>query len=299
MHPTLRQFAARGPVLIAIAAVCWGLAGGVGGLLIARDWDPFVVSFYRGVLTLFFAAVWLGVSRRFYGFGSIGLWAWSFLAGAGVAGAFSFYFAGMQYGSVAVAATLLYSAPVFVFLVGFLAGFERMTVGKLAGLALIVAGVALLTGFFSQASSGLSPMAVAIGLLSGLCYAAFIFGFRYASSHGSPQAVMAIAFMAECLILLAIIGEGAWARPIAGVDIGQLMLLGVVGGGVSFLLYIYGLRRSRPGLAALTAMAEPITAALFGLLVLGQTLSIRQIAGAVLVIITVTALNARYQTADG
>jgi drug/metabolite transporter (DMT)-like permease len=134
--------------------------------------------------------------------GSSRLRAWSALAGAGVAGAFCFYFAGMRTGSVAVAATLLYSASVFVFLAEFLSGRQRLTVDRTLG-------------------------------------------------------------------------------------------LGVLGGGFSFLCYIVGLRHSPAGAAALLGMAEPITAAAFGLLVLEQTLTPRQVLGAVVVIATVTALNRR------
>jgi len=32
-------------VFVVLAALCWGVSGEIGGLLMAGGWDPFVVSF--------------------------------------------------------------------------------------------------------------------------------------------------------------------------------------------------------------------------------------------------------------
>lgn len=46
-------------MLVALAALFWGLSGGIGGILMAEGWDPIVVSFYRGAIGLVFVLVWL------------------------------------------------------------------------------------------------------------------------------------------------------------------------------------------------------------------------------------------------
>jgi len=264
-------------------------------MLIAGGWNPLVVALFRGILTFAFAAIWFAISAKKGELASAHLWFWSTFAGIGVTGAFSFYFMGMDEGSVAIAATLLYSAPVFVCLAAFLSGSEKISIPKALGLLPVVAGVALLTGIYSRAKIGVSVTTVAIGLLSGVSYAAFIFGFRNASAHGSPQSVITIAFAVECLFLLAIVGQEAWGKPLNYADSGLFLLLGLLGGGPSFLLYIIGLKLIQPSLAALSGMAEPITAAFFGFLVLDQFLSTPQLVGAILVIATVTFLNIKYQ----
>ena len=288
-----------GAVLILTAAFFWGVSGGIGGILINEGWDPFVITFYRGALTLGFAVIWLLASaHENHGFKKFRLWAWSACAGAGVAGAFSFYFLGMKTGSVAVAATLLYSAPVFVFLTGFIIGSERVTFGKVTGLVMVAIGVSLLTGVFSTDEAGLTPLSLIVGILAGVSYAVFIFGFQHASSHGSVQAVMAIAFSVQTLILLAIVGTNAWNISPNYADIGLIAFLGVIGGGFSFLLYIHGLRKSRPAIASITAMAEPITASCFGLFWLAQSLSALQLLGALSIVGTVTTLNVIYSRTE-
>ncbi|MEE4263454.1 MAG: EamA family transporter, partial [Desulfobacteraceae bacterium] len=121
------QIAGASTVFVALAALCWGLSGGIGGILMAGGWDAFVVSFYRGAIGLMFVLVWLALRPRGSGLASRRLWLWSVIAGFGVAGNFSFYFVSIAQGSVAVAATLMYCAPVFVYIVSFALKLERPT----------------------------------------------------------------------------------------------------------------------------------------------------------------------------
>lgn len=49
---------------VALAALCWGISGGIGDILMADGWDAFVVSFCRGVIGLLFAVIWLALHPR-------------------------------------------------------------------------------------------------------------------------------------------------------------------------------------------------------------------------------------------
>ncbi len=185
--------ASRGPLLVVLAALCWGLSGGMGGMLTAQGWSPLVVSLYRGAIGLLVVLLWLALRPGGSGLTSGRLWCWAVVAGLGVAGNFSFYFLSIAHGSVAVAAPLMYSAPVFVYLVSFACRLERPTRGKWAAIAMVMLGIVLLTGIHEAGAAEVTPIAAGAGLLSGLSYAVFIFGFKYAAPHGSPQAILAIA----------------------------------------------------------------------------------------------------------
>ncbi len=82
---------------------------------------------------------------------------------------------------MAVAATLMYCAPVFVYLASFVLKLERPTAVKWLAIALVMVGVVLLTKLYAIGAGDLSLMGVATGLLAGLSYALFIFGFKYAA----------------------------------------------------------------------------------------------------------------------
>jgi len=276
---------------VVLAALCWGLSGGIGGILMADGWDPFVVSFYRGAIGLAFVLVWLALRPRGSGLASRRLWAWSAIAGLGVAGNFAFYFMSIAEGSVAVAATLMYCAPVFVYLVSFALELERPTPLKWAAIAMVMLGVVMLTRIYEMGAGSVTPIGAVAGLLSGLSYAVFIFGFKYAAPHGTPQAILVVAFATLVAVLvwpgdadqtLAVLSTPSW--PL-------FVVLGVLGAGLSFVLYIVGLNHTAPAVASIVAMVEPVTASLFGFVVLDESLAGLQIFGMGLILVTVTALS--------
>ncbi|MCC5858528.1 MAG: EamA family transporter [Ectothiorhodospiraceae bacterium] len=277
--------------LVALAALFWGLSGGIGGMLMADGWDAFVVSFYRGTIGLLCVFFWLMLRPGGSGLSSGRLWFWSIIAGVGVAGNFSFYFLSIAHGSVAVAATLMYCAPVFVYLVSFALKLESPTPLKWAAIALVMVGIVLLTQIYDIGASGVTAIGVGAGLLAGLSYAVFIFGFKYAAPHGSPQAILVIAFAVLGLMLFLPGDARQMVAALGTPDWPLFLTLGVLGAGLSFVLYIIGLNHTAPAVASIVAMVEPVTASLFGVVVLNQNLAAPQILGMGLILVTVTALS--------
>jgi len=276
---------------VVLAALFWGLSGGIGGILMADGWDAFVVSFYRGVIGLLFVIAWLALRPRDNGLANRRLWFWSVIAGLGVAGNFAFYFVSIDQGSVAVAVTLMYCAPVFVYLVSFALKLEPPTALKWVAIAVVMLGIVLLTRIYDIDASGITPFGVGAGLLAGLSYAIFIFGFKYAAPHGSPQAILSIAFAVLAAVLIWPGDADQAVAVLSTPDWPLFLILGVLGAGLSFILYIVGLNYTLPAVASIVAMVEPVTASLFGVLILNESLVGTQIFGMALILTTVTAMS--------
>ncbi len=277
--------------LVIVAALCWGLSGGIGGMLMAEGWSAYLVSFYRGAIGLLLVLVWLMLQPGGHGLTSQRLWGWSVIAGLGVAGNFAFYFLSISQGSVAVAATLMYCAPVFVYLVSFVFRLEQPSRLKLAAMAVVMLGIVLLTRVYDMGGDGLTMMGVVAGMLAGVCYAVFIFGFKYAAPHGSPQAILFIAFSVLVMMLMAPANAGQIVAAIRSPDWPLFAGLGVLGAGLSFVIYVIGLRDVPPAVASIVAMVEPVTASLFGVVILQESLAAPQGVGMALILVAVTALS--------
>ncbi|MBE91759.1 MAG: EamA family transporter [Idiomarina sp.] len=280
-----------GIILVASAALFWGLSGGIAGILINNDWDALLISFYRGAIGLVFVLIWLALRPRYSGLANSRLWLWAVIAGLGVAGNFGFYFFSISESNVAVAATLMYCAPIFVYLISFALKLESPTLVKWAAIALVMVGVVLLTRVYQMEGNSITLLGVATGLLSGLSLALFIFGFKYATQHGSPQAILTIAFLTLVVVLGVLIDPAEAAQVPGSVDWPLFAIIGVLGGGASFILYLIGLRRTPPALASIVATIEPVTASLFGVIILGEILAYSQVLGMLLILVTVTALG--------
>ncbi|WP_136066256.1 DMT family transporter [Modicisalibacter radicis] len=278
------------PWIIAAAAL-WGVAGGLAGILIEHGWEPLVVAFYQAAIGFLCLCAWLCLqpgeglrSNRNQLF-------WAVLAGVGIAGNFALYFLSIRHANVAVAATLMYTAPVYVYLVAFIAGLERNSLITWLCLALVLVGVVLLTGV--TGAGGLTAFGIACGIGAGLAYALFIFGFKYASLQGRPHLVLVVAFLTVLACLFPFIDHAQAVAALRSADIGWFVLLGLFGVGLSFLLYIVGLRRTSPTVASIIAMVEPVTASWFGIVVLGTTLGPAQALGMAIILVTVTYLSVR------
>ncbi|XXM70373.1 DMT family transporter [Lysinibacillus sphaericus] len=279
--------------LVVSAAICWGISGGIADVLMNKGWDPIVISLYRGAVGFFCFLVWFLFRFRQRGGFSPRLYIWAMIAGVGVAGNFTFYFLSIQASSVAVAATLMYTAPVFVLLISFLMRIERSTLFKWGCIAGVLLGILLLTGAYNTESISVSFIGMAAGLGAGLSYALFIFGFKNASSFGNPPPTLTIAFFSFCLILLPFTDKGEAAGVLTSNDLGLFILLGILGAGLSFTLYVIGIKRTTPSNASMVAMVEPVTASLFGVMVLGDHLTVIQILGMAVILVTITVLSVK------
>lgn len=281
-----------GVVLVILAAILWGVSGGIAAMLIEHGWDPLVVSFYRGAIGFVCFAIWWiarSAAIPFPGRKAIG---WAALAGLGVAGNFVFYFLSISHANVAVAVTLMYMEPIYVCLVLLVIGTARLTPALVVAIAAVILGVALLTQLVGGSRiDDLSPFGVAAGLLSGIAYAVFLFGFKNATRYASPVVVLGMAFAVFLLILAPLVDHGQVATAPFSDDVPLFLLLGLFGAGLSFFLYVLGLRTARPVAVSLVAAVEPVTASLFALLVLGQELAVGQWLGMFLILATVTALS--------
>jgi drug/metabolite transporter (DMT)-like permease len=279
---------------VALAALCWGVSGGIGGILMADGWDPYLTSFYRGTVGLVFIIAWLIVSPKSKGFYQPRLWGWSILAGLGVAGNFTFYLISINEGSVAIAATLMYCAPVFVYIASFVMKLEKVTPLKLVAIGVVIAGIVLLTRVYDVGAASVTILGIAAGLMAGVSYALFIFGFKFAASHGSSQEILIIAFTVLAVVLIWPAEMGQTADIVQSLNAWPFFIaLGVLGAGVSFVFYVKGLYYTAPTVASILAMIEPVTASLFGLFLLNESLDGLQFLGMGLILLTVTALSVK------
>ncbi|ARI77840.1 DMT family transporter [Halobacillus mangrovi] len=282
-----------GIIFVILAAILWGITGGIANILMDKGWDPIVISFYRGAVGLLCVFFWFLLRSKQNWPRASSVYLWSTLAGIGVAGNFTFYFLSIEASSIAIAATLMYTAPVFVLLISFLLRIERSTWTKWGSIILVLIGIILLTGAYKSGSSSVTLLGIATGLGAGLSYALFIFSFKKSSELTKPQSTLSIAFFVFCLILSLFMDSQEAVSVLTSGDIGWFILLGLVGAGISFVLYVIGIQWTAPSTASMIAMVEPVTASLFGVLLLNDRLTFIQLIGMVLILVTITILSVK------
>lgn len=247
------------------AAVLWGTAGTVG--LLAAGVDPVSLAAARlvlGGLVLVVAArrVLPLLPRR----------SMLPLAAVAVAAYQLCFFAAVSRTGVAVGTVVaIGSGPVFTGLLSWLLD-GRVPTRRWAGAtAVAVAGCAVLTGGGGQVRLD----GVLLALLGGLLYAFYAVTAARVIGTGAPSdAVMAAMFGGAAVLMFPVLlwTGTAWLAEPRGLL--TALYLGCVATALAYILYGRGLRTTPVATAATLALAEPAVAALLGVVVLGERLTL-------------------------
>src|SRR4051812_22069228 len=137
-----------------------------------------------------------------------------------------------------------------------------------AATALACAGVAILA--LSGADATLSLPGVGLALLAGASYATYTLAARrmLAADH-APEAVMAGAFGVGAVLLLPVLALNHEVLTQPG-GLALALFLGIVPTALAYVLFARGLKRLTAAETATLTLAEPLTATLLGVLVLGE-----------------------------
>lgn len=195
---------------------------------------------------------------------------------------------------VAVAAVLLYTAPVWVAVIAWRFLGEKLTRAHLVALLLTLTGSALVAQIYQPGLLRLNAMGIVWGLLSGLTYGLWSVFNKIGVRHTNPWTLQCYGMLVGSVVLLVL----QPLQPLAGAlhnsaTIFWLLLLALgptVGASVA---YAAGVRSVPVSVASLIATLEPVLAALLAYLVFGETLSAGQIAGGVLILAAVWLIRPR------
>ena len=205
--------------------------------------------------------------------------------GIAFAGDLAFWHWSIQYTSVANSTLLANLASIFVTLAAWLLWQQRPSGLFLAGLAAALLGVGLLV----RASVGHSPTALlgdGLGVVTAMFYAWYLLSVKGLRDRGaSTLRLMAVTTTITAVILLPVAlasGEALLPESAAG----WLKLLGLawISHAAGQGLIAYALAHLRAGFTSVGLLLQPVMAALFAWMLLGEPLAALQIAGGAVVL---------------
>jgi DME family drug/metabolite transporter len=202
------------------------------------------------------------------------------------------FFSGVRLAGVAVGTLVgIGSSPIFAGLLAW--GVEGRRPGRrwyvATGVALLGCGLLGLP----SAQAGLPPVSLpglALTLVAGAAYAMLSLAGQRMGARVAPDAGMALAFAIGTLLLLPVLLSQNldW---LAEWPAGPVMLhLGVLATAVPYVLYLRALRTVPVATAVTLTLAEPLTAATLGLLLLGERLPATGYAGMACLVLGIALL---------
>lgn len=219
---------------------------------------------------------------------------WGLLALTGVLSFslnYGLVFWGEQYISSGLAAVLQATLPAFGLVIAHVhLPSERMTWSKIFGVVLGFAGVAVV--FSNQlAIAGGKALAGCVALVLSAFFAAYSNVLVKAHGRKMEPAILAAGQMFFGLIPLLLIGIPLEGNPFrfhwTPVAVMALLYLAVVGSVIAFLLYYWLIQHMNVTNTMLISLVTPVVAVVLGMVVLGEDLSWRTVAGGIMIMVGV------------
>lgn len=188
------------------------------------------------------------------------------------------YINAIQNVEAGTAALLLYTAPIYVLIFAFIFG-ERIERKSLFSLLLGLSGLYLMLSPYPELNLGLIS-----GIISGISYAIVFVLTKKAKEFSSFQITFFNVFFGSLLLM------PYFLLNFADFSIPWAIGLGLVPSAIPFTLLVYGIKRVKLHRAPIIALIEPLSAIIVGFIYFGEILSVKQIFGGILIILS-TALS--------
>jgi drug/metabolite transporter, DME family len=191
------------------------------------------------------------------------------------------------------------SSPVLAGLAAFVLHRERPDRRWLFATILAIAGCILLFVPSEGAAVRVRPLGVLLAIVAGAAYVGYAMAIKTLLRTARPDAVIATVFALGSLMLApALIGTDlSWATEPRGLLV--VLHLGLIATALAYVLFARGLRTVPTAHAVTLSLAEPLTAALLGIVVLRERLTPFSLAGMALVfgglVILGIAKTAKYE----
>jgi len=276
----MAQAGRGGAWFILAAAILWGTTG-TSQALAPVGANPMTIGALRlavGGLALLLLAVARG------GFTKGMRWPLipTLCAGGCIASYQLTFFAAVKTTGVAVGTMVgIGSSPVMAGILAFLVLGERPGRRWAGATALAVAGCSLLLATGGEVS--VNPLGIALALGAGLSYAAYTLAIKTLLAGRSPDAVIAVAFCLGALFLAPLLvgADLSWIPSVRGVVV--VLHLGLIATALSYRLFARGLQTVPVASAVTLSLAEPLTATILGVTVVGERLTLTSLGGILLI----------------
>ena len=264
------------------------LLGVVFALCAAILWGSIGVAFKLGV-SMGASANWLILGRPLIaglvslacllaGFGKFSRW--SIVVGIVLAPFIVIYLNAVSMVGATLASVLLYTAPMWVGLLGQIILGEKLSYQGFLAIVVGFIGVILVVGGFNSTAS---LEGIILGLVSGLLYACYIVLARAAMSRGSSSLEVGLHSQPIAALGVAIISPPP--EPPTPIDAIWALYMGIATVLIPYVLNAKALAFLEAYKVSIISLIEPVSAALLAHLLLHETLTREQLIGAILILV--------------
>ena len=193
-------------------------------------------------------------------------------------------FEAYKYTTVSVATLSYYFAPVIVTLVCPILFRERLTGKQIICFVMSTLGLVLITGI-GDAGGGKDGVGILFGLGAAVFYASVVLLNKFIRNVDGIHRTF-LQFLAAVIILIpyVMLTGGVTLGGLSGIGWVSLLVVGLIHTGVAYCMYFSALKDLPGQKAAILSYVDPLVAVLISVTVLGESMTVWQAVGGVLIL---------------
>ena len=256
-------------LVVLVGAILWGTTG-TAQTFMPQTIHPLAVGASRLAIGGFSLLVILLIMRKI----DFRNWPWKSTLYAAISMAIFQYlfFSSVRLTGVAIGTVVtIGSAPVFSGIIEWLLAKRRPTRVWIMATALAIIGCALL--FLNRDGIVVNPVGIAMSLGAGLLFAFYTLVNKDVLDKVDPVPAVAVIFSMSAIMLMPFLFLFETEGLMTGRGISVVLYLGIVTTSVAYILFSAGLKRIPSSSAVTLSLAEPLTAAILSVIVVGERLT--------------------------
>ena len=254
---------------VLLAAILWGMTG-TAQTFLDKGVSPIAVATIRsaigGGLLLVVVVLLRKISFRTWS------WKWTILAAASIALFQGLFFTSIRLTGVAIGTVVtIGSAPMFSGVLEWL--FWKTRPSKVWGIATIMTITGCMLLFINSGDRAIHLGGVGLAVCAGLSFAVYTNMSKQlmAQQEALPAVAMTFSICAVLLLPFSISSGFSWLAEMQ--NLWTMIFMGVMCTSIAYLLFLSGLQKISSSSAVTLSLAEPLTAAMLGVLLVGEHLS--------------------------
>jgi RarD protein len=194
-------------------------------------------------------------------------------------------FEAYKYTTVSVATLSYYFAPVIVTAVCPILFKEKLTPKQIICFIMSTLGIILITGIGDLSAGSSHFTGILFGLGAAVLYATVVLTNKFITNVGGIHRTF-LQFLAAIAVLTpyVLLTDGIHLSVLDGAGWGNLLIVGLFHTGVTYCLYFSALKELPGQEAAILSYIDPLVAVMISVFVLGESMSVAQIVGGVLIL---------------
>lgn len=256
-------------IFVLLGAILWGTTG-TAQTFLPESAHPFVISASRSAVGGFSLLVFMVLLKKI----KFKTWPWKETIYAAICISLFqlLFFSSVRLTGVAIASVVaIGSAPVFSGIIEWV--FLKLRPTKVWGMSTSFAIIGCLFLFMNKGEITINPTGVMYSLIAGLGFALYTISSKSLLKKEETIPVVAMTFSVSAIMLMPFffLYDVSWLQDAS--NVGVVFYLGLATTSVAYVLYGRGLHKIPASSALTLSLAEPTTAALLGVFIVGEALS--------------------------